>query len=201
MTDRSADAPLAAGLVRKAIHLSLAAIPVCWAYGAVGTTAIRVGLAIAATVALVTELLRQRDARVGARFDALFGRWLKPHERTEFTGASWLLFAMLGAVLFYPAPAARAALWAGIVGDAAAALVGTALKKQPVGSPGKSIAGAVACAVTTALGVWWLAPTTWGIAVALGTIAAAAEWPSRFGDDNARVTLMTGAAAWALGVG
>jgi dolichol kinase len=158
-------------------------------------------LAIAATIALATELLRQRDPRVGARFEAVFGHWLKPHERREITGATWLLFAMLGAALFFPAPAARAAIWAGVVGDAAAAIVGTAVRNHRRAAAGKSIAGAMACAATTAAGVWWLAPTSWGIAAALGAVAAVAEWPARFGDDNARVTLLTGVAAWALGVG
>jgi len=199
LTDRPTDSLRVTGLGRKAIHLSLAVIPVCWAYGIAGTGVIRAGLAFAAATALAIELFRLRDPRVGARFEALFGRWLKPHERTEITGATWLLFAMLGAALVFPAPVARAALWAGIVGDAVAAVVGTALRTT--GAPGKSGVGALACAVTTAAGVWWLAPTSWGIAIAIGAVAAAAEWPSHLGDDNARVTLLTGVAAWALGAG
>lgn len=191
---------IAAPAQRKLLHLATAAIPVAWAYSLVGADAVRSALTLAAVVASAIEFFRRRDAQSRARFDAIFGRWLKPQERDGFTGATWLALAMLGAVLLFPAPAARAALWAGAAGDAAASLVGTALRRRG-GAPGKTIVGAAACAVITALGVWWLAPSAWWLAAILGVVAAAAEWPARWGDDNARVTLATGLAARLLGVG
>jgi dolichol kinase len=191
---------IAALTQRKLLHLATATVPVAWAYGVVSGAEVRNVLTVAAAVAVSVELLRCRSRAFGVRFDALVGRLLKPHEREGLTGATWLILAMLGAVTFLPSTAARAALWAGAVGDAAAALAGTVFSRRDP-SRGKTLAGAAACAVATTLGAWWLAPCTWGAAVVLGAVAAAAEWPARWGDDNLRVTLATGLAAWLLRVG
>ncbi len=186
--------------VRKLLHLSVAAIPLCWGLGLVGAATVRSALTLALVVAVAAEVLRARSRRVAARFNALVGALLKPHERTAMTGATWLAAAMLLAVVVLPAPAARAALWAGAAGDAAAALAGTAFAAGAA-SRGKTLIGSLACGLTTALGAWWLGPTPWAAAAVLGVVAAAAEWPARPGDDNLRVTLAVGLAAWLLGGG
>ena len=63
------------------------------------------------------------------------------------------------------------------------------------------MAGALACAVATALGVAWLTGAPWSSAGVVGMVAALAEWPAQLGDDNARVALAAGGAAWLLGIG
>jgi dolichol kinase len=179
--------------------LAAAAIPAAWAYGIVSGDTVRNLLTLAFVSAVVVETLRRRDRRFGERFNALLGPLLKPHERESPTGATLLAFSALLDVLVLPGPAARAALWAGAAGDVAAALGGTAWpwRSSPTG---KTAVGSLACALVTALGAAWLVPTGWGVAAALGVVAAAAEWPSRWGDDNLRVTAATGLAAWFLGV-
>ncbi|MEX2180613.1 MAG: hypothetical protein WD771_01090 [Gemmatimonadaceae bacterium] len=199
MTGPEAERSPSTGRTRKLLHLSVAAVPLCWGFGLVDVTTVRVGLAVAVVVALTTEYLRRRDPVVTAHFDARFGRWLKPHERAAITGATWLACVMLAAVLLFPAPTALVALWAGTAGDAAAALIGGATRRATAGR-GKSLVGALACMLATALGAWLLGPAGWAVAGVLGVVAAAAEWPARLGDDNLRVTLATGAAAWLLGV-
>ena len=187
---------------RKLIHLSTAALPVTWAYGIVDATQVRVLLAGALGVALGVEWGRWFSPAFRARFDALAGPLLKPHEALAITGATWLALAMLVAVVVFPEPAARAALWAGAIGDSAAALVGQAWQARAGRARSeKSLVGSAACAVGTALGAAWLGGATLLVATSIGLVAAMAEWPRRLGDDNLRVTLVAGGAAWLLGVG
>lgn len=187
---------------RKLIHLSTAAIPLTWACGIVDATGVRILLAVAVGVALGVEWARRVSPALRARFDALAGPLLKPHESKAITGASWLALAMLGAAVIFPEPAAMIALWAGAVGDPTAALAGRAWQERSGRSAnGKSVAGSAAGALITALGAIGLTGATALVAGVIGAASAAAEWPRRFGDDNLRVTLVAGGAAWLLGVG
>ncbi len=83
------------------------------------------------------------------------------------------------------------------MGDASAALVGTAWRRTRGGS-GKTWIGSAACVVASALGAWWLAGFALPAAVALGVVAAAVERPSLALDDNVRVTAGTALAAVVL---
>jgi len=187
---------------RKAIHLGTAVIPVAWKYSLIDANAVQVVLGAALAVALVVEVARRASSTFRQRFVALFGPLLKTEEANRLTGATWLALAMFVAVMVLPDPAARIALWAGAVGDPVAALVGGAWqrRREPT-APRKSPVGSAACALVTALGALWLGDATLAVAAVVGLAAAVAEWPQRFGDDNLRVTLAAGGAAWVLGVG
>jgi dolichol kinase len=182
---------------RKSLHLATGLLPVAWSAGLLETTQIQIALGAAVAVAVVVEVARRSSAAAGTAFRRYVGPMLKPHEAWSLTGATWLAFAMLAAVLLFPPAGARTAMWAGAVGDASAALVGGAWggRRAP---HGKSIVGALACAVATAAGALWLGDLALPAAVAVGVVGAAAEWPARWGDDNTRVTLLVGAAAWVL---
>lgn len=174
-------------LPRKTLHLTTASVPVCLALGMAQrmVAAILVGLF---GLACVVELARRRSPVVAARFQSAVGGLLRPHEVTNgITGATWLLAAFALTALAAPLPAAIAATWAGAMGDASAAVVGTAWRRWR-GGTGKSLAGSLACATTTALGAWWLAGLAPGWSAILGIVAALAERPSRGLDDNVRVT-------------
>jgi dolichol kinase len=190
---------------RKLIHLGTAVLPVAWAYGLVDTPVVRWVLAAAVGLAVAVEWGRHSSAWVRARFIRLAGALLKPHEATAFTGATWLAIAMLVAVVVLPEPAARVALWAGAVGDSVAALAGRAWGAwRSAGAEarrGKSIVGSLAGGLATAFGAIWLGAAAVAVALAVGAAAALAEWPRRPWDDNLRVTLVAGGAAWLLGVG
>ncbi len=190
------NAPVAA-LRRKALHLATGALPVAWSVGLVETSDVQRLLGVAAALAIAVELVRRHSTAARATFDRLFGPMLKPHEARALTGATWLVFAMLVAALLFPPGAARAALWAGAVGDAAAAIVGGAWGRR-TRRPGKSVAGSLTCAAATTLGALWLGGFALPAAVGLGLLGAAVEWPAHLGDDNARVTLVVGAAASVL---
>lgn len=183
-------------LARKSIHLASAAVPVAYAAGA-PRAAVLVGLAGAGLVATSVELARARSPGVRAVFDRLVGRLLRPHERHRWSGASWMCAAYLLAVLLFPRAEAVAAMLAVALGDAAAAVVGRAAGRvRPAASGQKTWAGSVACFAATVLGALLVAGLGAPAALACGAAAALAERPRRPLDDNVRVALAAGAAAW-----
>lgn len=197
----TATSPLRAELLRKALHLGTAALPLAWAAGLVTTTHLRIMLAGAVVVALAVEGARRASPAAAHRFTATVGGLLRHHEQHAITGATWLAIAMAGVVWLAPERAALAALWAAAVGDASAALVGrtiTARRGRPAGR--KSWEGSAAAVLSTAIGCAWLAGATWPEALMLGGAAALAEYPRRPLDDNLRVATAVALGAIALGL-
>jgi dolichol kinase len=187
--------PLRAELGRKATHLALAALPVAWARGVLDDDVMRALLLGGLGVALLVEALRRWAPPVRRLFLALTGPLLRPHEHAGLTGATWLALALALLVLTHPPAATQVALWAVAVGDGLAAVVG----RLTGGAHGtKSIAGSATCLLATALGAWWLGGAGPAPAVAIGAVAAIAERPRVALDDNFRVALATGLAAWGL---
>lgn len=188
-------------LARKAVHLASVALPVGWAYGVLSPDTLFALLTAALAVAVLVEGARHLSPAVARAFSTLLGTLLRPHERVELTGATWLAAAMLGAVVILPPRAGIIALWAAAAADGLASVVGrlvTYWRRRPVG--GKTIVGSITCAVVTMTGALWLAGTTWPIAAAIGAVTALAERPRGPLDDNIRVALAAGIAAWGLGV-
>ena len=172
---------------RKTLHLTTAVVPFALWFGA-PQRVVAVLLLLLFGIACAMEFARRRSSAVAARFEATVGVMLRPHEATNaITGATWLLAAFALTTLAAPLGVAIAATWAGAVGDALAAIVGTAWRRAR-GGTGKSTAGSVACAVATALGAWWLAGAGIAASAAIGLVAAALERPVIALDDNVRVT-------------
>jgi phytol kinase len=192
--------PLGRELARKGLHLSSAVLPVGWGLGILSPELLRSLLTTALTVAILVEGARHLSRRGARLFDALFAGLLRPHERGDLTGATWLLAAMLGALLLFPPRAAVVALWAVAAGDGAASIVGRLVRRASSTKPGKTIAGSVTLLLVTALGCAWLADARWSTALLVGLVAAVAEWPRGPLDDNLRVAAAAGIAAWALGL-
>lgn len=188
-----------AELSRKGIHLASSVFPLSWGLGWVDPVVVKAALAAGLTIAVGLEVGRRRVPVVARAFDRFFGAMLREHEEHGLTGATWILAAMLLCALVLPERAALCALWAGVVGDAAAALVGRALASRAA-REGKTYAGSVACALASAIGPYWLAAASPLAAIAIGVAAALAERPRLALDDNARVAVVAGLAAWGLGV-
>ncbi len=199
-------------LGRKAIHLCSALFPLALAFAWVPRAAVLALLGAGLVVAAVIEIGRRRSAAIQRWFLSWFGWMLRPHETTQLTGASWILLAMFGAVLFLPPSVAIAALWAAVVGDTAAALVGRTVSQVMAqgrrdasrddrrnGARGpKTWSGSLACALASAVGPLWLVSASLPAAMMIGFAAAAAERPTLRLDDNLRVALGAGATAWVL---
>lgn len=188
-------------LARKAIHLATALIPMAWGFGWISRHGVVLLLSAAVVVALAVEFARHRGQAFTRWFDARVGTLLRRHEAHALSGATWLALGMWSAAMLAPTGAAIAALWAAAVGDASAAIVGrTAARMRTVRTTGKSLVGAAAGALATAAGVLWLTAATRWEAVALGGVAALAEWPTYPGDDNLRVVLAVALAATVVGI-
>lgn len=188
-----------AELARKGIHLGSAVFPLAWGLGLVGRRGIVAALALGLLVAFALEAGRRRRAGIAKWFARWFGFMLRGHEAARLTGATWILGAMLLVAATFPERAALAALWAGVFGDAAAALVGRAVARRSA-ARGKTWAGSAACLLASAVGPLWLSAALPWQALGIGLAAAAAERPALALDDNARVALAAGLAAWGLGV-
>lgn len=188
-------------LARKAIHLATALVPIAWGVGWADRRSVVVLLSAAVVVALAVEFARHRRQAFAQWFEERVGVLLRRHEAAALTGATWLALGMWSAVLLASTGAAIAALWAGAVGDASAAIIGRSVDRmRSTPATGKSLAGAAAAALTTAAGVRWLTEAALWEAAVLGGIAALAEWPPRPGDDNLRVVLAVALAATLLGI-
>lgn len=199
-------------LGRKGIHLCSALFPLALAFAWVPRTTVLALLGAGLVIAAVIEIGRRRSAAMQRWFLSWFGWMLRSHETTHLTGASWILLAMFVAVLFLPPAVAIATLWAAVVGDAAAALVGRTVSQlvsqgrrdasrddRRNGARGpKSWSGSLACALASALGPLWLVGASLPAAMVIGVAAAAAERPMVRLDDNVRVAFGAGATAWAL---
>lgn len=184
---------------RKGIHLASSVFPVAWGLGWVAPAVVKGALAAALCIAVALEASRRALPAVQRWFMAWFGDMLRAHESRALTAATWILAAMLLCALLLPPRAALCALWAGVVGDAAAALSGRALAGRAA-SEGKTWVGSAACAAASAIGAWWLAAASPVAALGVGLAAALAERPQLAIDDNARVAVAAGLAAWGLGV-
>lgn len=187
-------------IARKAIHIASAAVPVAYVCG-MPRPAVAIALAVAGLVAAGIELARSRSARVRAAFERAVGPLLRPHERGRWSGATWMCAAYLLAVLAFPRREAVAAMLGVALGDAAAAVVGRlAASRAPAAdrSGAKTWSGSIACLGATALGALLVAGLSAPAAVACGAAAMLAERPRWALDDNVRIVIAAGAAAWGV---
>ena len=186
---------LAREAARKSIHLTSSAIPVSLALGAPHRLVEGV-LFVCVAGALAVEVARRHSSRVEQSFTQLFAPLLRAREHAHVTGATWLLGAMLAAVLLLPRDIAIAATWAVAVGDASAAIVGMYFGRPRAQPSRKSLEGSTACMVVSMCGALLLARMPLAESILLGVVASIAErlpWP---GDDNARIIVAVGATAW-----
>jgi dolichol kinase len=126
---------------RKAVHLSMAALP-AWIYWVPPPWTAR-GPVLAFLGILAIDVLRLRSAPIGRFLAPLIDAYLRPDERRGLIRVHWMTGA--AALLACVAPPAIAAVAVAdvVFGDAAAALVGRRYGRHRVGR--KSIEGSVAC--------------------------------------------------------
>jgi dolichol kinase len=183
-------------LSRKLIHLATVAVPIAvWLVPQhVAVTA----LALLTAFAMLVEWARRRIRWARYQFLRRTRRMLRPHERNNLAGATYMVLAYLLALLLFPRPVAVVAMLYNGLGDAAAALVGKRWGRHRT-SWGKSWEGAAAGLLVN-LAVGLAVPGIPLAAVGLGALTAAAvEFLPLPLDDNLRVTLGGGGGAW-LGV-
>lgn len=180
-------------LYRKSIHVASVGVPLLvWLLPRGAGVAL---LAAAVAVALAVELARARVRWARYHFLRRTRTLLRPHERRGLAGATYMAIAYLVALLLFPKPIAVAAMLYNGLGDAAAALVGKRWGRHRT-SWGKSWEGAAAAVVVNLL-AGLAVPGVGTTAAVLGAVAAAIlEFLPIPLDDNPRVTLGGGGAAW-----
>ena len=93
-------------LARKGLHLLSTVVTVSYAAGVPRSLVLWV-LAFALAVALAVEMGRSRSTRARIVFDSTVGGLLRDHERQGASGATWLIIALLAAVVWEVAGRAR----------------------------------------------------------------------------------------------
>jgi dolichol kinase len=186
-------------LGRKALHLLSTVIPLTYAVG-VSRAIIAWSLVTAFSVAMVVEAARVRSSHVRTAFQSRFGTLLREHESHGLSGASWLITALLVAVIVFPRDVAIASMCAVSLGDAAAAIVGRALARSASDNR-KTLGGSVACFAASAISARAIAGLTLPEAAFAGIVAALVERPRGPLDDNLRIALAVGCGIllWRMG--
>lgn len=184
-------------LSRKVFHVASVVLPLLvWIAPRPLAVAVLVPTA-AAVLAVDVARLRLRGPRY--HFLRLTRTMLRPHERHGLAGATYMAVAYALALLLFPRPVAVAAMLYNGLGDAAAALAGKRWGRHRT-SWGKSWEGfgaALATNLAVGLAIGALDPRLPAPAAVAGALAGAAlEFAPLPLDDNVRVTLGGGLAAW-----
>lgn len=182
---------------RKAIHLSFILLPVVYLHGWLPWPHTRgqwrVLLVSMVVVAMAVDLMRLHDRRVRRFFGRFLGGMIRPHERFNLLGSTYLLLASLLAIeLFSPAVAA-AAIGYTVLGDGLAALGGKAFGRTRFFS--KTLEGAaVGLAGCLAWGAYLGATgrLDWEVVLAGALVASLVEILPIPLDDNLGMTLFAG---------
>lgn len=185
-------------LIRKSFHLATLALPLLvWLL----PRDLSLGIALlAAAVALGIDVSRLRLRWPRYHFLRLTRTLLRPHERHGLTGGTYMAVAYALALLIFPKPVAVAAMLFNVFGDSTAALVGKRWGRHRTrwGKSWEGFAAGLAAGGAAGLVVAALDPGLAPLGALLGAlVGAAAEFAPLPLDDNLRVTLGGGAAAWA----
>lgn len=184
-------------LSRKAFHVASVVLPLL-VWIAPRPLAVAVLVPVAA-VALAVDFARLRLRWPRYHFLRLTRTMLRPHERRGLAGATYMAGAYAAALLVFPKPLAVAAMLYAGLGDAAAALVGKRWGRHRTrwGKSWEGFAAALAVNLAAGLAVGALDPRLPLAGALAGAVAGAAlELAPLPLDDNLRVTLGGGAAAW-----
>ena len=150
--------PMSSEVWRKALHLLSLVIPVGLFY-LDGSTALRFLIPITA-LAIIIEVLRTRSESVRDVVEKVFGFMMRPEERppvpgpVRFNGATWVLLTATILVAIFPPTVAAAAISIGLIGDAAAALIGRRFGRTTIGNSDNTFEGSLAFVVSTAPLIW-----------------------------------------------
>ena len=147
------------------------------------------GLIIATSATVASDLLRLSDRRLRGFFLRLFRSLIRSHEQEHLLGSTYFMIAALLSVLAFDDTIAIAALTFLIIGDTVAAVVG-----KKYGKPmywGKSPQGSLACFASCLIIGAALLDNQWVIVAGAlaATLAEALPVPM---DDNMRVPIVSG---------
>lgn len=177
--------------LRKSIHLSSLVIPLGYRYLLSFNRAWGFSiLLIAFTISLVIEFYRFWQKDFHRTFYRIFGIILRKHELKDFTGATYMLFAAVLCIAFFPPLIASCAMAFLTLGDTFAALIGINFGKRMFIKQDKSLEGSLACFVSCSIfGIFWLTNPLLAVFGALAaTLAELSNIPI---DDNIKIPIVS----------
>ena len=163
-------------LGRKALHLLSLALPASMLLLPYGTTL--VALVALGALAIAVEVARDRSAAIHAWIDRWLGWMMRPEERVPgsgFCGATWVVVTAALLLAAFPAPVAAAAMAVGLVGDAAAALVGRSVGRHPWPGSRRTLEGTLGFLATGLVVMLFFGSFPWSARVAAVVAAAVFE--------------------------
>src|SRR5262245_60302808 len=182
---------------RKAIHLAFILLPLAllhaWLPWPKTKGEWRLVLVTAVAGAIAIDLLRIHDHRARRWFREFFGQMIRPHERSQLLGSTYLLLAALLAIEIFRRDIAAAAIGFTVLGDAFAALAGRAYGRTRLF--GKSVEGfatGLAACMCWAAYLAAFAHLPWHVALAGAVAASLVEILPIPLDDNLGMTLAAG---------
>ncbi len=191
-------------LIRKGIHMMSLSIPVGYYFI---SQQLALTILIPMTLAFViVDLLRSYHAPTYRLYRCIFGRMLRPHEKTlkkkTLNGASWVLISATVCVLVFPKIITITAFAILIISDTTAALVGRRFGTKKFND--KTLEGSTAF-VLSAIAVILLTPKVqymlveYIVAVVAAIVGALAEvFSFDIIDDNFAIPVAIGAALWLM---
>ena len=153
-------------------------------------------IATALTVAIVVDVIRLRSELVRRFFERVFGESLRPHEKYELTGSTFMGISALLCVVLFTVPIAVTALLFLTIGDSAAALVGMKWGRTTL-VPGKTLEGTLACLGSCCI-IGIAVPGVPFIAGIVGALVASTVELLGIGtlDDNFGIPILSALAMW-----
>ena len=170
---------------RKLIHIIGFTVPV--AYFFLPREVMLYVVGIVCLCAITIELLRFLWSPFNTFIFYLVGQFTRAHEKQSVTGATYYFIAAFISILCYTPMVAIVGLLFLVVGDSAAALIGTRYGTHAIGE--KSLEGSLACFFSCAIiGALILG---WGglLGAVAATLSELAPLPL---DDNLRIPLISG---------
>jgi phytol kinase len=117
-------------LIRKSIHMSFIAIPIGYFFIEKPMVLLIVGITLG--TALLVECARFVWPGFSRQFNRIPGVLLRTHEKSDITGATYLLMGSFISILFYEKAIAIAVLFIVILADAVSGLMGKFMGKKVI---------------------------------------------------------------------
>ncbi len=189
-------------LIRKGIHMMSLSIPVSY-YFMSKELALTLIIPLA-LIFVVADVLRSYHAPTFTLYNRIFGRMLRPHEKTlkkkTLNGASWVLISAAVCVLVFPKLITITAFSILIISDTTAALIGRRFGTRKFND--KTLEGSTAFVVSAAIVILFTPKVQhlfmeYLIAILSAVIGALAEvFSFDIIDDNFAIPVAIGASLW-----
>jgi len=191
-------------IIRKLIHLFSLLIPIIY-YFVTRETAILV-LSILSLLALILDIARYINPKIGKLFYQIFGFMLRKHEldhnKKKLNGATYVLLSALLCVIIFPKPIFITAFSILVICDSSAALIGRKfgkrkfLSKSLEGTLAFFISGIIVIFITPKIAYQPMEYLIGFIGVAFGAIVE--NICSGITDDNLAIPVVVGFVIWIL---